>query len=367
MLEQQSTRGRAAKMRGRKNVSCAVLLGVAAVGLSLTARAWPQVPVVLSRVRITRLQLPIARVDQVLPLPNGGFAIRSSDFRNEQNQAIQLIDAQGRFVRKIGSFGRAPGQYFRLTSIGVLRNGILWATDLRSRVMLFNEDGNLRQTFLIQSPGYDIKDLSLDEERGVFYLAGCLPTKTYLDLGCQLVHEYSISAGRYIRSFLETDPEAIRKRLLALENYHIDRDATGEIFAVDAPLFKLFVVDPRTAHSEAFPVVSKIASPVSSLETGQNSDYYDNAFEGAFLLDTVQVVDANVIISIRRPHDSGYVLEVLCKNGRQVSTDVQPPGRLVGKGDTGNLYFAWKDQRGLELGEFSLRSACTVGNSSRQH
>lgn len=345
-------------MKTHKTLRSVPIFGAAVAFLCLTNVARPQASVALSRVQTTPLRLSIARVDQVVLLPNGGFAIRSSDFRNEQNQAIQILDPKGQYVRRIGSFGRGPGQYFRLTSIGVQKSGVLWATDLRSRLMTFDEAGNLLRTFLIQAPGYDVKDLSFDEQRGMFYLTGCLPTKTYLDLGCQLIHEYAIQERRYLRSFLETDPEAISKRLLPLENYHIDVDRTGRIFFIDAALFKLFVIDPESGRSKTFPISSKAASPPKTLDAGQSAGYYDSAYESASLLDTLQVLEASAVVSIRKPHNSGYILEVFCVNGSQVATDLQPPGKLVGKGLGGTLYFEREGVGGIELEEFRLESAC---------
>ncbi len=143
----------------------------------------------LKLVRRTTLAKANGRVDQVVPLPSGGFLVRDADLLNEHAQALEVYDAKGGFVRKIGGFGRRPGSYQALKSIAV--NGdTIWVADLIGRLSFFNLQGRLLGTKLLQKPGFQVEGVALDEARGFAYLSGCLPRQVYLDRGCKVVHQY---------------------------------------------------------------------------------------------------------------------------------------------------------------------------------
>ena len=323
------------------------------LGASLCASA-AKGQVTLSWIRSNVLQKTSGSVDQAVPLPNGGFVIRDHDLRNEENQAIEIFDERGRFIRKVGKFGEGPGQYFRLTSVAISDDGTIWATDLMGRLMRYGSSGQLLGTTLIQRPSYRVTSLALDEKHGAFYLAGCLPKEYYLNLGCTLVHQYTAKDSRYRRSFLETDKEAVEKNLLPFESYRLDVDDEGNIYAVDCPILKLFRIDPRSARIETLPIKSRVIRSVEALPLGQRPEFYHDAHDKAFLADRVLVSGSAVAVSIRRPHPGGYVLEIFNRQGHQVGVDVDSPGELVGKGAFGSLFFVSKKGNAFEVAEYNV-------------
>lgn len=322
--------------------------------LMSVAPAVAQSRVRLEQMATMRLNKPVERIDQVVALPGGGVVIRSSNFRNEATQAIEVFDGQGHYRAKVGTFGKSPGQYYRLKSIAVAANGQIWAADVIGRVTQFSQDGQVLNTKLIQKPKYHIYGLVLDETRGSIYLSGCLPKQTYLDLGCRLVHQYSLSGMAYQRSFLDTDTEAVEKHLLSLEDYHIDTDAAGHIWAVDAPVLKLFRIDPATSRTQSFALKSGAATPVAAIAPNERTEVHESIADASFLVDRVLTTGPYIVVSIRRPRTSGYLLQVFNASGQQIATDINSPGRLVGKTKTGRLYFAATGSQGTEITEYGL-------------
>lgn len=334
--------------------SACIFLAALTVILFAFAPANAQSRVTLSQVATTRLDKQNGRVDQAVSLPGGGFVIRNSDFRNEGTQSIEIYDQQGHFRGKVGTFGRSPGQYYRLKSIAVAADGQIWAADVIGRVTQFGQDGRVLSTKLIQKPKYHVYGLALDEARGALYLSGCSPKKVYLDLGCHLVHKYSLGEVAYQRSFLDTDPEAVDKHLLALEDYHLDIDFSGRIWVVDAPILKLFRIDPATSLTQSFPLKSRLAIPVGAIVPSDSTEVHQSIADNSFLVDRVVTTGSYIVVSIRRPKTTGYILQVFSSNGQQIGVDVNAPGRLVGKTKSGRLYFTSTTSQGFEISEYGV-------------
>jgi len=314
----------------------------------------------LEQVRRIDLQKPAGGIAQVVVNSSGMLVVRDANYRQEASQAIELFDSSGRFLRKIGEFGKGPGEYFRLFQVRLDSKGYIWAAD-RAKILKFDGNGKLLGEILIQNPGYSANALAIDEPRGVFYLAGCMPRRVYLNLGCDLIHRYSFADNRYIRSYLGTDPEAMQKNLLPFESYMLDVDEAGRIYAADAPLFKIFRVDPNTAQTEALIVKSRVATAPHALPEIIEPAASTAAFENSYFLDNVIATNAWVAVSIRKPRDAGFVLEILAPDGRQIVTDGECPGRLVGKTADGHLVFAAKGPSGFALLECALADADAVG------
>jgi len=308
--------------------------------------------VTLNRVATKPINKPAGRIDQVVALPDGEFVIRNSDYSNEPTQAIEIYDREGRFRKKIGTFGKLSGQYYRLKAIAVAADAAIWAADIMGRVTRFGQDGRVISTRLIQNPGYNIFGLALDEARGIFYLSGCLPKKTYLDLGCHLIHKYSLKTGEYQQSFLDTDPEALEKHLLALEDYHLDIDGRGQVWAADGPIRKVFRVDPATGQTQSFSLTSRIMTPFAAINPKQGLG--PGVYENAFLIDRVLVVGGFIVVSIGQLKTAKYVLQVFSANGQQIAVDLTSPGRLVGKTQNNHLYFATSAPRGFQITEYEV-------------
>src|SRR5687767_11509715 len=77
-------------------------------------------------------------LDQVVPLPAGGFLVRDTDLLEQQRQALEVYDASGRLSRKIGKFGPRPGSFQALKSVAVAGNGTIWVADLLGRLSFFD-------------------------------------------------------------------------------------------------------------------------------------------------------------------------------------------------------------------------------------
>jgi len=331
-----------------------VLLTVAIVSLYSIQALSDQAGVGLSQVRKTLLKKASGRVDQVVPVSNDGFLVRDVDYRNEAAQALELYDAYGYFCGQFGSFGRSAGQYFRLKSVAVAKDGTILVADVVGRLSRFHMSGWLINTKLIQRPGYQIDGLALDEARGIYYLSGCLPNKVYLNYGCRLVHQYGLGDDSYRQSFLETDQEALDKNLLSLEDHQIDTDERGRIYAIDAPLLKVVRYEPESGEKRDFPVQSRIATPLGAIQPGlQNSSA---AYENAYLLDRVLATGQRFFVSIRKPKGEGFLLQGFDDGGKQFVVDMPSPGRLVGKTQSGNLLFAAKTPEGFEITEYEFSS-----------
>lgn len=164
-----------------------------------------------------------------------------------------------------------------------------------------------------------------------------------------LVHQYSLEKGGYLRSFLQ-------KNLLSLESYKIDLDGEGNIFAIDAPILKLFRVNTASGKIQSFAIRSRVARPIAALRPGVSIAEIHEASESAFLVDRALVVGQFVVVSIRRPRQAGHLLQVFTTAGKQLVMDLESPGKLVGKTTAGNLYFARKGPQGFEMSEYRLEN-----------
>jgi len=335
------------------------------LGMFLWGSASPAAEPAGSAVRLTsagRLMLdkPSGRVDQVVPLGGGRFAVRDTDYQHEQNQFLEIYDASGKRAGRIGSFGRGPGQFFRLKDLAWASSNTLWVADVVARLTRFDLQGKVQGTRLVLKPGFHIGSLVLDEPRGLYYLTGCVPDRVYLDLGCTLIHQYDLRNGQYLKSFLKTDPEALEKHLLSLEDYLIDLDSQGRIFAVDVPVFKVFRVDPVKGDVRTFPLASRIVRQAPELIPGDSLEKMRRAYEQAFLIDRILVADPWVLVSVRKP-DGGFLLQVLDTEGRLAAGDLPSPGRLVGKSPNGGFYFANRAPKGFEVVEYRLQKTVRGG------
>jgi len=166
------------------------LIGVLCLLLGFMHRAWPETSI-LTVHRILSLAKPSSSPDQIVPLPAGGFLVMDIELLEQHKQSLEVFDSSGRFVRKIGKYGPGPGSYQALKSVAVARDGTIWVADLLGRLSFFDPQGRLLGTKLLQSPGFQVEGVVLDEARGFAYLSGCLPTKIYLDRGCRTIHQYA--------------------------------------------------------------------------------------------------------------------------------------------------------------------------------
>lgn len=291
-------------------------------------------------------------MDEVLLVPGGGTLVRVSDFWHPEKQSVQAFDAQGRPARRIGGFGPSPGSFFRLKDIALTAVGTIWVADVVGRLSFFSQSGQLLSTMLVQNPGYQVDGLAIDEARGVFYLSGCLPTAVYVDKGCTLVHQYRLADRSYLRSFLTTDPEVLTKNLVALQDVTIALDGRGRVFAADAPVRKLYRIEPRTGRVGSFPIRTHTMPAVPRIDSSSSASAA--AYRNSYLIDRVIVAGEYAVVSVRRPAEAGYLLAIFTLDGEQVAVDLPSPGQLVGRTPAGDLLFASKTPAGHEIARYTF-------------
>jgi hypothetical protein len=320
----------------------------------------PKTPA-LKRGQSVMLRKTSGEVDQVVPLPGGEYAVRDSNFRRPETQAIEVYAHSGSLIRKVGGFGNGPQSFLRLMSVAAQADGALWSGDFARRINRYDPSGKLTGTLLLQKPALSsLTSLALDESRGVFYVAGCLPEHVYIDLGCLLVHQYSLKNNEFLHSFVPTDPALLKGNLQPFEATFIDVDGAGNVWAVDAPIFKILRLNPVSGKVTSFPVRSNIARPTLSLplpKPGEQNQLRAQ-FDTSFLLWRVLAAGPYAVVSVRKPHDSGYLLQVFDQTGRQVGIDLASPGELAGRTSAGELIFCVpKPPQGFELTEYHVSSA----------
>jgi hypothetical protein len=328
-------------------------------GLHLPTRAIPLVPLV-PLVAVVLLLLPTAGhavrlveedarvieaaggVDQVLEVPGWGYLVRDYNWQQEEKQKLVLHDQRGEPVRTISSFGLGPERYVRLKDVAVGADGTIWIADL-SRLLRFSPNGEIQGTRLVQKPGYRVKGILLDEERDRLFLAGCLPTDTYTNRGCRLVHEYRLPEMRYVRSSVTTAPESIARNYLPLSEYDMAVDDEGDLWFVDAPVHRLVHLDPDTGSTRSLPIRTEaLRSPEPVGEFAPENEVLSQE-DASYLLDRLTVVGDLVVVSVKAPTRAGaspYLLQIFDREGRHLESDLEAPGRLVGTSEDGSLFFA---------------------------
>ena len=320
--------------------------------------------VVLSPVRSIELAKEAGQIDSVAEGQAGTLLVRDYSWRpQESNQRLEVYaEATGKFLRTIGRAGRQPGRFVRLKDVWVTNDGAAWVADLIGRLLHFSPSGELLHTRLIENPGYRVKAIVIDEERGALYLAGCLPLKTYLNEGCSLVHRYSYPALSYQQSFLTTDPLAIERRYHPLEDFDLDLDSSGKLWFVDRPIFKLFRVDPTDGTSVSFALTSPQFKKPAAIPPRTPSTENERRRRESFLVDRVLVVEPWVAVSVRHPGGNRYSLAIFDLKGNELSQHLKSPGRLVGKTKQGELMFHQPGAESFDIQMYKLTKRPAPGD-----
>lgn len=306
----------------------------------------------LEVVQTIRLAKRSGSVDQVLPLADGGFAVRDYTWDPPEAQRIELFAPDGSRRSAISAYGHGAGKYVRLSGLAVDSRGGLWVADFgAARLTLYRPNGEVARTVLLQNPSFRPKAVALDEDRKRLFVAGCHPRETYLDLGCLLVHQYALDTGKFVGSFVESDPEAVARRWEGRVDYDLTVDDQGLVYLVAEASFKVVRLEPESGRVEVWPVASAIAKPPPALdiETVTSQGGKDAGRKEAFLVDHVAAAGAHIVVSIARPGRQGYLLEVFDRSGHQVAKDVPAPGRLVGATANGAWIFTRRNQDRFEL------------------
>ena len=345
-------------MRNGTSLRTGVFMPIALIGLAGWlliggAAAVQAAEVSLSPLKKIRIAKSSGTVEQVAILSGGAILVRDSNLAKPKEQALELYDSRGQLTRRIGKVGPEPGGYRYLKSVAATRDHAVWVADLIGRLSFFSLEGRLLGTKLIQKPGYQIDSIALDEPHGYFYVGGCLPIRYYLDDGCRLVHQYRTKDRAFVRSFLQTDKASIENRLFAFSNISVDVDAAGRLWTIDAPVFKLLLVDPGSGKELSFPVESRIARPMPKIEQGADTE---GLYENSFHLDRVLASGPYEAVSLRRPQ-GGLFLAIFDAQGKQIAADLKPPGVLVGKTGEGRFLFASPVEGGFEIGEYQVKAS----------
>ena len=81
---------------------------------------------------------------------------------DKSNRRIQVLDKNGNFLRKFGSQGTAPGQFYELKNLAVDFEGKIHAAD-RRRISVFNPDGTFLRRYPEQSNTSDWEYVSISK------------------------------------------------------------------------------------------------------------------------------------------------------------------------------------------------------------
>lgn len=304
----------------------------------------------LKLVRKLELSKPSGNVDQLIPLPDGGFLIRDSTSTPLQSQAVEVYGPAGNLVRKIGSFGQQVGQYYALKELAYsARQNTVWVVDMFGRVSRFDLSGKFLDSTLIQKPGFHPYGIALNEEKGHYYLTGCVALRFYLDLGCKMVHEYEIATHKYIRSFAENDPEAVKRKYFGIEDYQVSVGPSG-LYAIDAPMRKFWKMLPEE-KVEVFQIPGKgLGAEIPAIDPKKSAA---ELAKGQYLFETIVAGRRAVVISAGMKGSQKYLLEVFSPSGTPIALDVSAPGRLLGQSPHGTLWFGERRGAKFHLAEYS--------------
>jgi hypothetical protein len=320
------------------------------VAQTLPEKASPQ----LTTIRVLDLRGEVPQIDQVVPLPEGGFVARDSDFESQERQGVFLYDSRGAFLKRIAGYGLQPGQFNRLMSVAVDNKGNIWAANaMPARVARFSSAGKLLGSNLVPNLAM-IFSLGLDPPRNALYVGGFLPLHIRLDKTCLLVHQYAMSGVKYRESFVRTDPDVLSKHQTSLEYETLDVDKYGRVWAADAPVMKLWCVDPKTKRQEFYKIISHVAAPPGLTDPFAGTEYLRALARNASLIRCVLALNPFVVVALNRPNTKRQVLEIFDMSGGQVGVDIEPPGRLVGKTGNGHALFLRKNGKAAELVESVL-------------
>jgi len=138
------------------------------------------------------------------------------------------------------------------------------------------------------------------------------------------------------------------------------------VWTVDAPVLKVARIDPRTGKEQSFPIRSAVAKPFPRPEEGADASELSALLDKSYLLDQVLAVGGNVVVSIRGPKGTGWLLAVFDGQGRQIGMDIKAPSMPVGKTRDGNLLFAAPGKESFELAESAL-SLTAVASAQGGH
>jgi hypothetical protein len=282
-------------------------------------------------------------LDQVAALPGGGFAV-FSELATENFVSLGIFGSSGGLVKNVAGTS-VPTGLPRLSSLQVDSSGLLWVTTLNpAEVARFNQNGLLSVDTLAKPVvGYA---LALDQARGYVYVGGCAPLPGAV---CLLVHQYAIDGMKYRKSFVETNPDVLRKAQFPIQWVPLDVDPRGIVWALDSPAFTLYSINPVSGHVASYPIRSRVAVPPGPVPPKGGFAEMAGYFRRSFLPGLVLVTRGRVVISIRRPAGAGDLLEVFNSAGAQVGVDVAAPGRLVGKDSNGGLFFGRSGENGPVL------------------
>jgi hypothetical protein len=303
----------------------------------------------LKLVRSIDLHKPKGAVDQLVELPGGGFIVRDSETPDFKNQAVEIYKTTGTLERKIGSYGLAPGRYRALMDVVFsTRTNSIWLVDGMGRLSLFDLNGNLLDSVMLQKPGFHPYSIAFDQRRGHYYVTGCVALHFYLDMGCTMIHEYDTNTKTFLGSFAENDRNAVANKYFALENYKLDVTSSA-IYAIDAPIRKLWIISPD--HKiESHPIVSKVIRDIPVIDPSKPGPEIGR---GQWLFDKIIASQRAVVISASLKGEDKYLLEIYTPKGESIASDITPPGRLIGRSPRGTLWFGYRNGAIFRLEEYS--------------
>ncbi|NMC87341.1 MAG: 6-bladed beta-propeller [Candidatus Moranbacteria bacterium] len=303
-------------------------------------------------VETIKLEKKSGSVDQIIVLMNGNIVVRDFSVDSLEQQKIEIYDHSGRFLRRVGDYGKGPGKYYRLLDMRIIENE-LWVPDVSGRINIFSFSGDFISSFLLLKP-FVPNNICFSKTLQQFFVTGRL---AYGDSknNYYILHKYSVKDKKYLHSYLSCDQEIFEKEIYGLLFTLIDRDVNGKLYLAQAPIHKIYIFDPNNDNCKEFKLNSKKIRSVGSLVNKHTAEKTTELYDNSFLVTSLHVLKSSIWITIKDPINKNSVLEVKDLNGRTLYQDIILEGKLVGKDDAGNIYITERNNESYSILKYKTK------------
>lgn len=292
----------------------------------------------------------VKSIASLVGLPNGDSVVTAVNFKQLSDQGIFVINSKGHVLRKIGKYGEGPGEYNRLADIYADSEGRIWTTDfLAPRVSVFDTSGTLLRTLMVPKLQY-LRNLWLDEKAQRLYASGCRNTVDGDTLStCKLLQEIDAKTGGYLNSFVESDPQGPKNGFYRFVRYSMARGGDGVFWLAEQGFLQVYRFGEKDPAVKRIVLRSSLARPPAPFPAKISSTQVQLVFDTVSQIDRIVINGDSIVVSVNCPDRKMYLLEVLDRQGRQIGEDLRAPGRLVGQGNDGSLYFSADSPQGVTV------------------
>ncbi len=287
----------------------------------------------------------------------GGYVLAVLDLASaKKERSLQVFDAGGKLIRKIlpGTYDGPP-----FSNVYKLRTdpstGLIWLADMgQSRVLMFDEDGNFKSSFLIQRPSHGVDDVAFGRDSNTVYTSGCVTKSAYASSGCaSRLQQYSLPIKSPSRTMFPNfeDLDALFQRHYQLSLSSIALNSNNQIAFGDTPDRAVSVVDLGTGAAKRFSIADKIPTipNLAELPGGPFEFTMNNPTLG-----DIEVQSKFFIVGLRQLNGTTPASGIFSWNASAVRWLQQPPGSLVGHNRLGKLLYAKTTRNGVQIVSVSI-------------